>query len=97
MHIIDLLIGITLMNAMPHYVLGVWKGKMLSGFGVGNKQNILWGVSNFVASVSLFLYKYGSRGLMENHIYLGAIIVLLTFFLTSFFWVRFYGVKKKLL
>jgi hypothetical protein len=43
MNIIDLLIGLTLMNAMPHFILGTWKGKMLSGFGTGNKQNILWG------------------------------------------------------
>jgi hypothetical protein len=33
---IDFLIGLTLMNAMPHFVLGVWKGRMLSAFGFGN-------------------------------------------------------------
>ncbi len=95
MNIIDLLIGLTLMNAMPHFVLGTWQGKMLSGFGTGNKQNILWGLSNFVVSVSLFIYRYGIKGLIENQIYLGALIVLLTFFCTSRLWVKYYDKKDK--
>ncbi len=94
MKIIDLLIGITLMNAMPHYVLGVWKAKMLSGFGTGNTKNIIWGLVNFVASVSLFIYQYGIKGLVENQIYLGALIVLVTFLLTSWFWRSYYSEKK---
>lgn len=90
MKIIDLIIGITLMNAMPHYVLGVWKAKMLSGFGTGNTKNIVWGLCNFVASVSLFIYQYGIRGLIENQMYLGALIVLVTFLFSSWFWYRIY-------
>jgi len=93
MNIIDLLIGLTLMNAMPHFILGTWKGKMLSGFGTGNKQNILWGLSNFIVSVSLFIYRYGLKGFIENQIYLGALIVLVTFFFTSRFWVKHYSKK----
>jgi hypothetical protein len=94
MNIIDLLIGLTLMNAMPHYVLGVWKAKMLSGFGTGNTQNIVWGLSNFVLSIAMFIYKYGVHGLIENQIYLGALIVLVTFFCTSVFWYKFYSRKE---
>lgn len=91
MNIIDLLIGLTLMNAMPHYILGVWQGKMLSGFGTGNKQNILWGLTNFLVSVSLFIYEYGINGFIENQIYTGALLVLVTFLCTSYFWYRFYN------
>lgn len=90
MKIIDLLIGLTLMNAMPHYVLGVWKAKMLCGFGVGNTKNIVWGLVNFVASVSLLVYQYGWSGLFENQIYLGALIVLVIFLFTSWFWYWLY-------
>ena len=90
MKIIDLLIGITLMNAMPHYVLGVWKAKMLSGFGTGNTKNVVWGLVNAVASVVLFIYQYGVHGLLSNQIYLGALIVLATFLITSWFWQRFF-------
>ena len=95
MNIVDLIIGITLMNAMPHFILGVWKGKMLSGFGTGNTKNILWGLSNFATSIALFVYKYGLSGLLENQIYLGALFILVTFFFTSAFWYRYYNKKKK--
>jgi hypothetical protein len=86
----DFLIGLTLMNAMPHYVLGVWGAKMLSGFGTGNKQNIIWGLCNFIASVSLFIYKYGVEGFITNQMYSGALLVLVTFLFTSYFWSRYY-------
>ena len=45
MNFIDFLIGATLMNAMPHYVLGIWQGRMFSAFGFGNRQSGLqaWG------------------------------------------------------
>lgn len=91
MNIVDLLIGLTLMNAMPHYILGIWKGKMLSGFGTGNIQNIVWGLCNFLASISLFIYRYGLKGILENQIYLGAVIILITFFFTSGFWYNYYN------
>src|SRR3954462_4817999 len=91
MKITDIIIGLTLMNAMPHYVLGVWKGKMLSGFGTGHTKNIVWGLLNFIVSVSLFIYKYGLKGFAENGIYLGACIVLVTFLGTSYGWYWFYN------
>lgn len=94
MNITDFIIGLTLMNAMPHFILGIWKGKMLSGFGTGNRQNILWGLSNFVISVSLFFFKYGLKGLLENQIYLGAIVVLVTFFFTAPLWKKYYDRKS---
>ncbi len=80
MNIIDFLIGLTLINALPHFVLGVWKGRMLSGLGFGNKQNILYGLINFTISITLFLYKYGFEGLTENGIYLGALFVVVAYF-----------------
>jgi hypothetical protein len=95
MKILDFIIGLTLMNAMPHFVLGVWKGKMLSGFGTGNKRNILWALFNFVISVGLFIFKYGLKGFVGNTMYSGALLVLVVFFFTSSFWVRFYGEKSE--
>lgn len=94
MNFIDIIIGATLMNAMPHFVLGSWKAKMLSGFGTGNSQNILWGLTNFVISISLFIFKYGMKGLLENQIYLGASLIIVIFFLTSHFWYKFYYLRK---
>lgn len=94
MNIIDFIIGLTLMNAMPHFILGVWKGKMLSGFGVGNTRNIVWGLCNFIVSIALFLYNYGLKGFIENQMYSGATLVLVTFFFTSVFWYKYFNKDK---
>ncbi len=86
MNILDFVIGLTLMNAIPHFVLGIWKGRMLSAFGFGDWKNILYGLLNFVISVGLFLYKYGTKQLIENGIYAGALLLLVIYFLTGRLW-----------
>jgi len=86
MNIVDLLIGMTLMNAMPHFVLGIWKGRMLSIFGFGHRQNILYGLLNAAVSVGLFLYQYRAAQLLANGIYAGALLILVIYFLTARFW-----------
>lgn len=86
MDFIDFIIGLTLMNAMPHLVLGTWKGRMLSAFGFGDLRNILYGLLNFVISIGLFLYRYGTEQLFENGIYSGALILLVIYFLTGRLW-----------
>ena len=91
MSVLDFIIGASLMNAMPHYILGVWKGKMLSGFGTGNTQNILWALANFALSIGLFIYKYGTEGFISNPIYLGAVFILMVFFITSWFWYKYFN------
>jgi hypothetical protein len=83
MNIIDFFIGLTLMNALPHFVLGIWKRRMLSAFGFGNLQNILYGLLNFLISISLYLYQYGLDHLLSNGIYVGALTLLIIYFLTS--------------
>jgi hypothetical protein len=80
---IDFIIGLTLINTIPHFVLGVWKGRMFSGLGFGNTANILYGVINFVISISLFVYKYGLGGILDNGIYLGALFVLISYFIVG--------------
>jgi len=80
---IDFIIGLTLVNTIPHFVLGIWKGRMFSGLGFGNKQNILYGLLNFFISIGLFLFKYGVDGLAQNSIYLGALFVIFSYFLVG--------------
>lgn len=94
MNWIDFIIGATLMNAMPHFVLGTWNRKMLSGFGTGNLRNKLWGLFNGLISIGLFLYKYGIKGFQEQTIYTGALLILLAFFLTTGIWYRHYYPQK---
>ena len=79
--LIDFFIGLTLVNTMPHFVLGLWKGRMLSGLGFGNRSNILYAFLNFSISIGLFVYKYGWNGLSENAMYTGALIVMVLYFL----------------
>lgn len=95
MTFIDFLIGFFLMNAMPHFVLGVWGGRMFSAFGFGNKQNIAYGLLNFCLSVGLFLFTYGLEGLQANGIYAGALFILLIYLLTGHFWQKLFKEKEK--
>lgn len=78
--ILDFIIGLTLVNTIPHFVLGIWKGRMFSGFGFGNRNNILYGLLNFTVAISLFLYQYGMEGLLKNFIFLGGLFVVIAYF-----------------
>ncbi|MEL6671035.1 MAG: hypothetical protein AAFR61_02555 [Bacteroidota bacterium] len=90
MNWIDFLIGFFLMNAMPHFVLGIWKGRMLSAFGFGNRQNLLYSAVQFVAAIALFFYQYGWQGLAAHGIFAGALLILVLYYLTGkFFYERF--------
>ncbi len=80
MNIIDFIIGLTLVNTIPHFVLGIWKGRILGGFGIGNTANILYGLLNFFISISLFFYNYGLDGLKNNGIYAGGLFVIIMYF-----------------
>lgn len=95
MNWIDFIIGATLMNAMPHLVLGIWKGRMLSGFGFGNKQNIAYGLLNFGISIGLFIYKYGTVKFLDNGIYVGATTLLLIYFVTGQLWYKLFNKNQR--
>ena len=95
MNWIDFIIGATLMNAMPHLVLGIWKGRMFSAFGFGNKQNIAYGLLCLLISVGLFIYQYGANKIFENGIYSGALALLLIYFVTGQFWYTLFNDKHK--
>lgn len=88
MTIIDFIIGLTLMNAMPHFVLGIYKGRMLSLFGYTPRANLLYAAFNVLVAASLFLYQYGASHLWENGILLGACFTLFMYFLTGRYFYR---------
>ena len=93
MNLIDFIIGASLMNAMPHLVLGIWKGRMISAFGIGDKQNIAYGFLCLVISVGLYIYQYGLDKILDNGMYIGALTILLIYFTTGQFWYNLF--KKK--
>lgn len=73
------------MNAMPHLVLGIWKGRMFSAFGFGNKQNIAYGFLCLAISLCLYIYKYGLPNILDNGIFAGALAILVIYFLRGNF------------
>lgn len=99
MELIDFIIGLTLVNTIPHFVLGIWKGRMISGLGFGNQANILYAFLNFLISIGLFLYKYGPEGLLENGIYPGGLFVVVMYFIVgklcyTYFHKRYYAKRQ---
>ncbi|OJJ21208.1 hypothetical protein BKI52_11620 [marine bacterium AO1-C] len=83
MNFIDFIIGLTLVNTIPHFVIGIWKGRMLSGLGFSSQANIWYGLLNFTVSISLFLYTYGFEGLQNNGMYTGAFFVVFMYFIVG--------------
>ncbi len=92
---IDFIIGVTLMNAMPHLVLGIWKGRMFSVFGFGNKQNIAYGFLCLVISIVLYIYQYGLDEIFTNKLYFGSLCILLIYFVTGHLWYKLFNKIEK--
>lgn len=91
MSITDFLIGLTLVNAIPHFVLGVWKGRILSGLGFGPTANILYALFNFAVSITLFTTRYGVAGLADHGIFAGGLFIVVIYFITGkFLYTRFH-------
>ncbi|MEZ4932672.1 MAG: hypothetical protein R2788_11195 [Saprospiraceae bacterium] len=79
--IIDLIIGITLINALPHMLVGYGNIRFLGLFGYGNLPNIAYAALSTIISITLFSWKYGMEGWMTNGIYVGGILVLLAYWI----------------
>lgn len=80
MDIIDFFIGFTLMNAMPHFVLGVFEQRILSGLGYGKWANIGYSLIMLATSLILFHSKYGIDQVFHNGIYVGGITMLIIYY-----------------
>lgn len=93
MNWIDFIIGFLLMNAMPHFVLGTWGVRILSGFGFGDKANQFWAYANLTLSWGLFSFTYGIEGLLNHGIYAGALTLLVIFWVASPLWKKLFSGK----
>lgn len=94
MTLLDFLIGALVANAMPHLIFGLTKTHFLGMFGYSPKGNILYAVLQLIISIVLFSINYGYKELMENGFLIGAITVLVLYFIFGKFLVEFYGKKK---
>ena len=77
--VIDFIIGLTLINGLPHFILGIYRRRMLSLFGTSPQANIAYGILNLIVSLSLFIYQYGTEGFFQNEMYLGGLFVMLAY------------------
>lgn len=83
MNTIDFFIGLFLMNAMPHLVIGLWGRRALSGFGTSATANLVYSAVCLAVSASLFVYAYGLLGLQTQGMYAGALFILLSWVATG--------------
>jgi hypothetical protein len=90
--IIDLIIGITLINALPHMLVGYGNIRFLGLFGYGNLPNIAYAALSTIISITLFSWKYGMEGWMTNGIYVGGILVLLAYWILGKWLIKIFSV-----
>lgn len=93
--LIDFIIGLTLVNALPHFVLGVWKRRMLTIFGFSSTANLAYGILNALISVTLFLFKYGWEGILERPMYAGGLFVVVSYLLVGKLTYTYFQTGKK--
>lgn len=94
MNLIDFIIGGLLANAMPHLIFGLTKTHFLGLFGYSPKGNIMYAIVQFILCIILFCLNYEYKNLLENGYLVGAITVLVLYFIFGKFLVKFYGKKE---
>ena len=94
--LIDFIIGFTIMNAMPHMLLGYGNIRFLALFGYGNRSNVAYAALNTIISAGLFTWKYGMEGWSTNMIYVGAVLILMIYWATGKWLIKFYGKRDDL-
>lgn len=95
MNVLDFIIGVLVVNAMPHLIFGLTKTHFLGLFGYSSKGNIAYAILQFIVCISLYIYNYGYEKLLDNGILIGALTVLILYFVFGKVLVRFYGKQEK--
>ena len=80
---IDFLIGFFLMNAMPHWIFGLTKTRMLSAFGFTAQANIAYSFLNVAIALILFGWRYGLPAILDNGVFVGAAAMMLIYYFTG--------------
>lgn len=77
--ILDFFIGLTMVNVLPHYLVGILKVRFLSLYGFGNKQNIAYAWTSIILSILLFHLNYGLGALLDHTWFIGGLFVILSY------------------
>lgn len=91
--IIDFFIGLTLVNIIPHYLVGILKIRFLGLYGFGAKQNIAYAWTSLLASFVLFHINYGLTSIMDHLWYAGGLFAALAYLLLGKILVKFFREK----
>ena len=94
--LIDFIIGVTLMNALPHMLVGYGNIRFLGLFGYGNLPNIAYAALSTFISTGLFTWKYGLEGWTGNMLYVGAVSVLIAYWFLGKVFIRLFKKDKGL-
>jgi len=88
--LLDFLIGVLLMNSLPHFVLGITKTRFLGMFGYKPIANIWYSVVQFILAMVLFHVQHGIETILTNGIFLGAACTCLLFLIFGKTILKFY-------
>ncbi len=93
--LLDFIIGVLLMNSLPHFVLGITKTRFLGMFGYKPVANIWYAIVQFILALILFHINHGIETLLENGIVLGAACTGVLFLIFGKKILRFYQGNDK--
>ncbi|WP_343632557.1 hypothetical protein [Fluviicola sp.] len=91
--LLDFIIGVLLMNSLPHFVLGITKTRFLGMFGFEPAANIWYAVVQFVLAMILFHINHGIETILKNGIVLGAACTCVLFLIFGKAILKFYRKK----
>ena len=92
--IIDFFIGLTLVNVVPHYMMGILKIRFLSLYGFGDMQNIAYALTSTLASILLFHLNYGLGTILDHAWYVGGMFIIVSYLLLGRFLVNKFEHKE---
>jgi hypothetical protein len=91
--ILDFFIGVLIVNALPHFVLGITKTRFLGLFGYKPIANIWYAIVQFILALVLFHIQHGIEAILESGIFLGAVCTCLLFLIFGKSILKFYQKK----
>lgn len=93
MNLIDFIIGVLLVNAMPHFIFGITKTHFLGMFGYSSRGNILYAVVQFILSIVLYGVDHQYAELLENGYLVGGLLVMVLYFILGKPMLKYYQKK----
>lgn len=86
----DFLIGVFLMNAMPHMLFAMMNIRFLTLFGFSGLANLLHALISVGLALYFYHVQYHISTLIQDGVMVGALSMLLIFLLTSRFLLGFF-------